>query len=448
MKDPARRTAVEVVLAVDRDGAYANLLLPRLLRDRNLSGQDAAFATEIAYGALRWQGVLDEVISIAARREVASLDPEVRAVLRVGAYQLLHTRVAAHAAVSTTVDVGKEVAGHRTSGLVNAVMRRVSERDWPAWVVQAAPADGLGRLAFEHGYPVWIARALLDALDGDVAELTRALAADRPVTHLAALPGAIDRERLLGVAGEGAKVGPYSPYAVRLAGGDPGRIGAVQDGSAQVQDEGSQLVALALARAGVAGRDERWLDMCAGPGGKARLLARLLPAGCRLVAAELHPHRAALVRAGAGSTSVVADSTQPSWRAGGFDRVLLDAPCTGLGALRRRPEVRWRRQRADLDDLARLQGELLTSALDAVRVGGIVVYATCSPHLAETREVVRAGLARRPDVEAVDARPLLPGVPELGEGPDVQLWPHRHGTDAMYIAVLRRNEPGSNAPPT
>jgi 16S rRNA (cytosine967-C5)-methyltransferase len=438
VNDAARRTAVEVALAVEVQGAYANLLLPRLLRERNLSGQDAAFATEIGYGALRWQGVLDQVIAAAAKRDVASLDPEVRAVLRVGAYQLLHTRVPAHAAVSATVNVGKQVAGHRSSGLVNAVMRRISERDWPGWVQRLAPSEDIGRLAFESGHPEWIAVAFLDALDGDRAELVRLLAADRPTTHLAARPGAIDRDRLVELAGHGATPGPFSPYAVHLGGGDPGRIAAVQDGRAQVQDEGSQLVALALARAAVDGRDERWLDMCAGPGGKSGLLGGLLPAGGRLVAADIHPHRAGLIRRGAGTTTVVADSTRPAWRAGGFDRVLLDAPCTGLGALRRRPEVRWRRQPGDVERLGSLQAPLLDAAVDALRPGGVAVYATCSPHLSETRAIVQAGLGRHPGLEQLDARPLLPGVPELGDGPDVQLWPHRHGTDAMYVALLRR----------
>jgi 16S rRNA (cytosine967-C5)-methyltransferase len=436
--DTARRTAVDVVLAVERDAAYANLLLPRLLRVRELSTQDAAFATEITYGALRWQGVIDEVIGAAARRDVATLDPEVRAVLRVGAYQLLHMRVPTHAAVSTTVDVGKAVAGHRTSGLVNAVMRRVSEQDWAGWVTRVAPADAVGRLAFEHGHPRWVAQAFLDAVGGDMRELQRALLADRPVTHLAALPGAIDRDRLLELAGDNASAGPFSPYAVRLSGGDPSRIGPVQDGRAQAQDEGSQLVAHCLARAALDGRDERWLDMCAGPGGKARLLAGLLPAAGQLVAAEVHPHRAGLIRTGGRSAVVVADGTRPAWRNGGFDRVLLDAPCTGLGALRRRPEVRWRREPADLEPLVRLQRALLGSALEAVRPGGLVVYATCSPHRAETREVVADTLKVHRDAELVDVRPTLLGVPELGDGPDVQLWPHRHGTDAMYIALLTR----------
>jgi 16S rRNA (cytosine967-C5)-methyltransferase len=441
--DPARRVAADVALAVDRDGAYANLLLPRLLRERVISGTDAAFATELAYGTLRRSGVLDAVIGAGARRDPASLDPAVRAVLRLGAYQLLHMRVPPHAAVSATVDLSRELTGPKPAGLVNAVLRRVSEATWPQWVARLAPRDdAVGRLAFDRGYPKWVAAAYLEALGGDEPELERALTDERPVTHLVARPGLISRADLLAAAGPQASAGPWSPYAVHLAGGDPAAIAAVRDRRAGVQDEGSQLVALAAARVELEGCDERWLDMCAGPGGKASLLAGLMAPQARLVAGELQPHRAVLVqqaiRRDPRVVVIVADSTSPAWPAAAFDRVLVDAPCTGLGALRRRPEARWRRQPEDADRLQVIQLSLLGQALDAVRAGGVVAYATCSPHLSETAAVVAATMAKRSDVELLDARPLLTGVPDLGPGPTVQLWPHRHGTDAMFVALLRR----------
>jgi 16S rRNA (cytosine967-C5)-methyltransferase len=211
-----------------------------------------------------------------------------------------------------------------------------------------------------------------------------------------------------------------------------------------VQDEGSQLVALALANAPLDGPDARWLDGCAGPGGKAALLAALAAQrGAVLLASEKQPHRAGLVaKALAGNPGpyqvVAADGTRPAWRPGSFDRVLVDVPCTGLGALRRRPEARWRRRPEDLDACAPHQRSLLRTALESVRVGGVVGYATCSPHLAETRAVVADLLKQFPQADLIDARPLLPGVPALGDGPDVQLWPHLHGTDAMYLALIRR----------
>jgi 16S rRNA (cytosine967-C5)-methyltransferase len=445
IKDAPRRTAYDVVLAVERDRAYANLLLPRLSRERGLDRRDAAFAAELTYGTLRWQGVLDEVVTAAARRPAESLDPPVRAVLRVGAYQLLHLRTPAHAAVHATVELARAVAGPKPVGFVNAVLRKISQADWEAWVRRLAPADDRGALAFRHGYPRWVVDAIAAAL-GSGDELAAALAEDRPVTHLVARPGRVTRDELLAEAGDGAEPGPWSPYAVRLAaGGDPGALPSVRSGAAGVQDEGSQLVALALARAAVtaAGGTERWLDLCAGPGGKAALLHGLLPEGGRLLAAELHPHRARLVAGALGGApgAIVADGTQPAWPAGAFDRVLVDAPCTGLGALRRRPEVRWRRQPEDVDRLRPLQERLLESALDATRPGGVVAYVTCSPVPAETTDVIDAVLSRRPGVEVVDPRPLVPGVPDAGTATHLQLWPHRHGTDAMFLALLRPPRP-------
>jgi 16S rRNA (cytosine967-C5)-methyltransferase len=225
-----------------------------------------------------------------------------------------------------------------------------------------------------------------------------------------------------------------------------------------VQDEGGQLVALALAAVPLDGEDAgRWLDLCAGPGGKSALLGavlarRRLPAS-RLVANEVSQHRADLVRrsvegvlkeaAGLVEVRTGDGRTVGEAEPGTYDRVLVDAPCTGLGALRRRPEARWRRSPADLATLGPLQRELLRSALAAVRPGGLVAYVTCSPHPAETRLVVDDVLRRLAKeegetVERLDARASLPGVPDLGDGPDVQLWPHVHGTDAMYLALLRR----------
>jgi 16S rRNA (cytosine967-C5)-methyltransferase len=438
--DGARLTAYDVLDGVSSREAYANLLLPQLLRERaaDLDPRDAAFATQLAYGALRARGTLDAVLARLVDRPLTDLDPRVLDLLRLGAYQLLDLRVPAHAAVDTTVDLTRAVVGSGASGLVNAVLRKVAGGgDREAWLA-ALGAAGDERLALATDHPVWIVQAWRDALGSD-AELEAALLADdvAPEVHLAARR--VDRDEL--VRQSGGEPGPWSPYAVRLHGGDPGRVPAVREGAAAVQDEGSQLAALALTRAELDGPDAAWLDMCAGPGGKAGLLAAVRPAGVRLTAADRAPHRADLVRRaldGADDVEVlVADGREPPWPEASFDRVLLDAPCTGLGALRRRPEVRWRRTPDDVAPLAELQGALLDGALRSVRPGGLVAYVTCSPHTAETAEVVDAAVARHA-VEVLPVSPLFPGVPGVERGRYAQLWPHRHGTDAMFTALLRR----------
>ena len=226
-----------------------------------------------------------------------------------------------------------------------------------------------------------------------------------------------------------------------LDSGDPVDIDPIREGLAGVQDEGSQLVARALAIAPLDGDDAgRWLDLCAGPGGKAALLGALADIdGARVTAVEKAPHRAELIRKATRELPVdviVGDGRDPGLESG-FDRVLVDAPCTGLGALRRRPEARWRRNPGDVPDLVALQKQLLASAVDQLRPGGVVVYSTCSPHPAETREVADWAVAELP-VTALDTRDLVP-VDDLTGGPYVQLWPHLHGTDAMFFAALRKN---------
>jgi 16S rRNA (cytosine967-C5)-methyltransferase len=461
--DNARLAAFDVLAAIRDNDSYANLVLPPLLRSRGIEGRDAAFATELASGTVRRQGTYDAVLAASLDRRLSEVDPPVLDALRLGAHQVLSMRVPSHAAVGTTVDLVRARVGHGPAGFVNAVLRRVTAHDLVGWVRRVAPdpgADLTGFLSVAHSHPRWVVEALEQALaaTGAGRELDELLAADNeaPKVTLVARPGLSSVEELVAA---GAAASTMSPYAAQMAsGGDPGQVRAVAERRAGVQDEGSQLVAVALAEASVppgvppmAGRGadghERWLDACAGPGGKAALLAALAAQrGARLLASERQPHRSALVagataRAGSGLLGVVtADGTRPAWRDGTFDRALVDAPCTGLGALRRRPEARWRRSAADLSRLVPLQRALLGSALDAVRQGGVVVYATCSPLLAETSGVVTALLAERDDVLLEDAVPLLSAASDCA-GPmpgTVQLWPHRHGTDAMFLALLRR----------
>ena len=444
--DPVRRLAWEVMRAVETRDAYVNLALPGMIADAKLEGRDAAFATELTHGTIRRQGTYDAILETVTSKGLGAVDPPVRDVLRLGTHQLLTLRTPSHAAVSTSVDLVREQVGHKPASFVNAVLRKVSRNDLATWIQRVAPSrdeDLLGHLAVVHSHPAWIVGALEEALDGDIEALERLLESDNaaPRVTLATRSGLTDADRAeLDTAG--ATPGKLSPYAFELPSGMPGGLTAVRDGRVGVQDEGSQLVAIATAAAPVEGADAAWLDMCAGPGGKAALLGAIgRERMADVTANELQPHRAELVRKTvrglANVTVTTGDGRQPEWSAGSFDRVLVDAPCTGLGALRRRPEARWRRTEASLDELTALQHDLLDSALDSARVGGVVTYATCSPHVRETREVVEAIMRQRDDVEPLDATRLLPQVTDVS-GPYVQLWPHVHGTDAMFVAVLRR----------
>jgi 16S rRNA (cytosine967-C5)-methyltransferase len=441
--DPARAAAFEVLRAVSERDAYANLALPALLRARGITGRDAAFATELTYGTCRARGLLDAVIAAAAGRSPEFINPVLLDLLRLGTYQLLRTRVDTYAAVSTTVEQAGIEFDSARAGFVNGVLRTISGRDEKSGFDELAPdpaRDPIGHSAFVHAHPRWIAQAFADALGAAATELDAVLASDdeRPQVHLAARPGVLTAAELAEAAG--GTVGRYSPYAVYLPGGDPGRLTPVRDGAALVQDEGSQLVARALTLAPVDGDTGRWLDLCAGPGGKTALLAALgAQSGARVTAVEPLPRRADLVAENTRGlpVEVLRVDGRETGLEPGFDRVLIDAPCTGLGALRRRPEARWRRQPSDVPGLAKLQRELLAAAIALTRPGGVVLYATCSPHLTETVGVVGDALRRHP-VSALDARPLLEPVTQgLGEGPYAQLWPHRHGTDAMFVAALR-----------
>jgi 16S rRNA (cytosine967-C5)-methyltransferase len=440
--DPARRAAFEVLKAVRVKDAYTNLVLPHFLGKYRLSGRDAAFATELASGTIRRQGTYDAILAACTDRPLSSTAAKVLDVLRLGCHQLLGMRVAAHAAISTSVDLARSESGAGAAGFTNAVLRRVSAHDLESWLT-SLDADRATR--FSH--PQWVIDLFREAV-GE-GELDALLAADNepPAVTLVARPGRSSPNELPG------EPTVFSPYGVVSTGGSPGEVTAVAEGRAGVQDEGSQLVAHALAVAPIEGADERWLDLCAGPGGKAALLAGLAAArGGRLVANELQPHRAELVRrslAGAAGVEAVTveDGTFPPWPAGSFDRVLVDAPCTGLGALRRRAEARWRRRPEDLRDLVPLQRDLVDRALDLTRPGGVVLYATCSPVLAETRDVLGSVLVGRDDTTLGDTAALLTqGAGLRSDVPDcagpltgtVQLWPHRHRTDAMFMALLRR----------
>jgi 16S rRNA (cytosine967-C5)-methyltransferase len=448
---PARRIALEVIMAVRESDAYANLLLPVRLERAKLSEADAGLATELTYGTLRRQGYYDAVIALAAGRTVDKIDPAILDVLRLACHQLLSMRVAQHAAVDESVSLAKTVGSNSATGFVNGVLRTITRSPAEGWRDQvlgnARNADE--RISLLYSHPVWIVRAFRSALaaEGREAELDDLLEADNvaPRVSIAALPG-------YSVASElDAYASPFSPVGATLDGGDPLKLAAVRAGRARVQDEGSQLAALALSRALPVMAGERWLDLCAGPGGKAALLAaEALAGGATLTANELVPARAELVRK---ALAVFGDDAPEVWEIDGttvgdehpavFDRILLDAPCTGLGALRRRPEARWRKVPKDVAQLSGLQAALLDSALTALKPGGLLAYVTCSPHLAETKVIVEGAMKKwGTAIERIDTPAVVNSLAseplDLPEASHVQLWPHRHSTDAMFIQLISK----------
>lgn len=460
--DPARLVAFKVLREVSGKDAYANLVMPKLIREYRLEKRDAGFATELAYGALRSQGFYDAILTTLVDRPLAELDPAILDALRLGAHQLLAMRVPKHAALDETVSLARAQIGAGPSGLINAVLRRVSVKEPEEWkeLLTADATSDSQKLSIEHSHPDWIVRALRGALIShgrDANELADLLEADNaaPMVNLVALPGLGTLELALEA---GAEAGTLVADSATYKHGDVARVPGVREGTVRVQDAGSQIMARALAQVSLPGEgdDRYWLDLCAGPGGKAALLGALaVQRDARLTANEPTEHRARLVE-----QSMVA-VPQDYWMittkdgrdfgtedyAGDFDRIMVDAPCSGLGALRRRPESRWRKQPRDIPELTSLQGELLNAAFSAVRVGGVVGFVTCSPHQAETRLVVEDFLKSHPtatllDTGAAVSSVMLPGAPsaghELAGGSTAQLWPHVHGTDAMFMAIITK----------
>lgn len=447
----ARRMAIETLLAVDLDDAYANIYLPKLLNNAKLEPREAAYATELTYGTCRLTGRYDAIVrELTGARSVSEFDAPVRAILRIAIHDMLQLKTPPHAAVDQAVEATRHYVGERATGFVNGVLRAVEDTPLAAW--REKIITGKDGISHWYSHPQWLVR-----------ELSSALAArERPTTEVVALLHANNQPPLIDLAvrrgDQGALMAevpfplrktPYSPVGLQMKFGNPGRIREVRRGAVAVQDEASQLMALLAAHAPVEGRDTNWLDMCAAPGGKAGLLAaEAAKRGAKLRANDVAAHRVKLIESTLAPLFSDVDITCEDGRMignaqpGHYDRILLDAPCTGAGALRRRPEARWRKRASDIKELTGLQRELLESAAKALRPGGILTYVTCSPLVQETLAQVsyaekRLGLTR------VDASGLIDEVSAsaLGNQPSdgtVQTWPHLHDTDAMFAAVFRK----------
>lgn len=433
---PSRLVAYELIAQVNRQGAYANIRLPELLLKTKMNLADKAFTTELAYGTLRMQARHDYIASKFIDRPFAELDENIIDLLRMGIHQITQMRVADHAAVSETVEVAKLVAGESKASYVNAILRKVTVDSNDLVEINDFPT--LRRLSIQYSHPEWIISSFFDQLkDWHEVELFLAANNTPAAPDVVAWPGKSTVDELSTL---GATPIPGYVNGVNLL-GIPMDFPPIIERRAGVQDRGSQLVVenfLATFKPGLS-----WLDMCAGPGGKAAYLYNALlkmDPSANFLANEPTSHRAELVKRVVNNHQVVLfDATVPSNFETKFDRILIDAPCTGLGALRRRPEARWRKSLQDLKELVLLQKQLFASAYQLLSPNGVIAYVTCSPHLAETKGQVIDFLSTHADMKIIpiDNLDLAHKDGILSDG-TVQLWTHHNQSDAMFMALFEK----------
>ena len=436
--DPVRLLVFDILTEVNRRDGYSNLLLPKALEKSAFDQRDKAFATELLYGTLRMQGRHDYILSQVSDRPWSEVDTGIVDITRLGLQQIFEMRVPMHAAVSETVELARKVAGESKASFVNALLRKVSARSLEEWLAPAQEIkDDVTRLSIIYSHPEWIVSAYFDLLK-DFEEVEALLKANNVPTKptFVVWPGRSSIDEFSEYAIVPTQ---YSPFGF-TADATPGSLEAVRHRRAGVQDEGSQLVAYLFAQA--AAQSHSWLDLCAGPGGKAALLSSLAhQSNHPFTANELSQIRADLVSQVVGDSQVwVGDARKIAERNQNFDAILADVPCTGVGALRRRPEVRWRRSVTDLRALVQLQQEISEAAISVLSVGGVFGYATCSPHLAETSIAVSDILKKHPELTQIDVSQYLPeGMQGAVRDKSLALWTHRHNTDGMFLALFRKS---------
>ncbi len=421
----ARAVALEAIRRVVDEEGYSTIVIPAALSRSGLDARDRAFAAELAFGTIRRIGALDWAIARRASRPVRRMTPGVRGVVRLGAYQLLFAGVAPHAAVGETVGL----LPPKERGFANAVLRKLAA-DPPPWPAGRGEDD----VAVRTGMSAWAIRELGRIVAGD-AETAAAGFAERAPLCLRTNTCAVTVEELgraLAAAGHTPAASSLDPDCLLLERGDPTSLPGFRRGWFAVQDHASAVVVRALDP----GPGERILDVCAAPGGKAGHLACLVGEEGLVVAADLRPQRAALIRRSAHRLGVhplvvAQDATRPALR-GSFDRVLVDAPCSGIGSARRRPELLWRPRADELSRLARLQVAVASTAADLLMPGGRLVYSVCTFPRAETDAAADAILRHRPDLEPAE-------VPSPGGSAErFRLWPHVHRSDGMFVAGFRK----------
>jgi 16S rRNA (cytosine967-C5)-methyltransferase len=402
-----------------------------------MDDRDRSLVTELLYGTIRMQGKHDWVLGQISDRPWTEVDPGIVDICRLGVHQIHEMRIPDHAAVAATVEVARKRIGESKASFVNALLRSVTRKSIEEWFAPLESiTDVVERLSIKYSHPEWIVSAYYDLLKSwDDVEAALRINNEAATPTLVSWPGLSTQEDLAGIGGEPTE---FSPYGAHWK-GNPGALDLVKARKIGVQDEGSQLVAVVFSKAA---SGTSWLDLCAGPGGKAALLSSIArQRQIVFTANEISSARAELVKQVVqGDRVLVSDGRTIGSSPEKFDSILIDAPCTGLGALRRRPEVRWRRTLQDLRALTQLQRELVDSAIQALNPGGVLGYATCSPHLAETSVQVSDIKKNHPELHQLDVDPFLPSsLHDATRDGALSLWTHKHGTDAMYLALFQKS---------
>ena len=429
----SRLFALDLLQRVNREGAFANIILPKELSGSKFDDADKAFITELVYSTLRLSGKYDFAIERFSDRPVTDIDLKLLDLLRLGAHQIYGMRTPIHAALNETVEVANKVLGKSKASFLNALLRKLSTIKDLDQVIEDAISDPLEQMSVKFSHPKWMVQAFLDRLQ-DLSEVQLLLKTNNePISpNLVAWPGLSSVEELIS---EGAERLTLSNFAA-VAKKPPHAYSAVKEKRAGVQDVGSQYLVELFFRTATPGLD--WLDLCAAPGGKAKLLYQLLN-GEKFTANEVNPIRFELLKNVLPSEVLTMhDGTISSNFERRYDRILIDAPCTGMGALRRRPEARWRKTPNDLKNLVKLQSDLLQSALSLLKPKGLIAYATCSPHLLETKVQIADFLHRNKNVRLRNLSEFSSASID-GLQPDgtMQLWTHRNASDSMFLALLK-----------
>ena len=437
-----RALALRTLVDYQRRDAYLGPLISTALTSSGLDRRDRALATELVQGSVRMKLSLDRRLSPFSRRPLEELEPAVAWALRLAAYQIAFTRVPAYAAVDATVEAAVEVAGRRVAGYTNAVLRAFLRGGGEVGLPDRDD-DPAGYLEARYSHPRWIARMWIEELGLERAESLCSADNNTPAVSLRVNVPRCSRDELeagLEEAGLHCEKGLLAPECLLLEGGGPViDLPGYGEGLFGVQDQGAMLVAHAVAPE----KGMEVLDMCAAPGGKANHLAELMKNEGRVLAVDVRPGRLALVRDSAerlGNTAVeclAADATAfPGAFGESFDRVLVDAPCSGLGTLARKPDARWRRRPGDIAGLAALQRRLLAEGARLVAAGGTLTYSTCTISRAENQEMAEWFLGEHEE----RFEPAVLAAPGLEGSNRVQLLPDVHGCDGTFVAVFRRRD--------